>query len=295
MFRSYRNDWQRRDSAAFAISEQQLEFTEYVPEGFGTSDANIISDKILDVFDFKYGKGVPVSAVNNTQLKLYGLGAYLKYSWMYEIEIIRMTIIQPRLGSVTTDEISVKDLLFWAENKVKPKAEQAFNYKGSFVPGDHCGFCKGKVGCKALAKYNLEIAKHEFMDPNTLTDEDTSDILSRAKMFKSWIKAVEDNALDQAVNHEKTWPGFKVVSGTSRRTISDPDEAVKILKKDGYDESMLYKPKQLEGITALEKLTGKKHFTELLGGIIVKPPGKPALVPESDKRQSINSAAKDFK
>lgn len=282
---------QKRDTSAILMPEQKLDFSEFVPEGFGTGDAIIIGGGVIEVIDLKYGEGVPVDAQDNPQLRLYGLGAWNSYKILYDIDTVRMTIVQPRLGSVTTDEMSVDDLVKWATEEVKPKAEMAWRGEGEHVPGDHCRFCKAKPRCKALADHNMEMAKHDFILPHKLTDEDIADILSRMDRLADWVKAVKEYALDQAENHNKHWPGWKLVEGRSNRKITDEDQAIKILVEEGISEPLLYKPREVLGITALEKLVGKKKFTTLLDEIIEKPPGKPTLVPESDKRPALNTAA----
>jgi len=287
----------KEDPAAILMLEQKLDLSEYIPEGFGTGDAVIIHNNVLEVIDLKYGKGIPVRAKDNPQLKIYGLGAYGTFSMIYDIDTVITTIIQPRLDSITTDTMSVDELLEWAEKEVKPKAELAWKGEGEYMPGEHCQFCRGKNRCKALADKQLEIAKYEFKDPNILTDDDIVDILNRVDDLTKWASNVKKYALEQSENHGKKWPGYKLVEGRSTRKISDPDKLVKVLSKE-YDPVLLYKPKEMLGITALEKLVGKKHFIEVAGKYIVKPPGKPTLVPETDKRPEINtnkSAQADFK
>jgi len=282
---------QKRDPSAVMMAEQRLDFSAWVPEGFGTGDILIIGGGVIEVIDLKYGKGVPVDAEDNPQLRLYGLGAWNAYNILYDIHTVRMTIVQPRLSSVTTDEISVEDLLRWVNEEVAPKAKLAWAGEGQHVPGDHCKFCKAKPRCKALADQNLEMAKHDFVLPHKLTDAQIADILSKVDRLADWVKAVKEYALDQAVNHGTKWPGWKLVEGRSNRKITDTDEAVKILINDGVAEPLLYKPREVLGITALEDLVGKKKFTKLLDHIIEKPPGKPTLEPESDKRPELNTAA----
>lgn len=282
---------QKRDPSAVMMAEQRLDFSAWVPEGFGTGDILIIGGGVIEVIDLKYGKGVPVDAEDNPQLRLYGLGAWNAYNILYDIHTVRMTIVQPRLSSVTTDEISVEDLLRWVNEEVAPKAKLAWAGEGQHVPGDNCKFCKAKPRCKALADQNLEMEKHDFVLPHKLTDEQIADILSKVDRLADWVKAVKKYALDQAVNHGVKWPGWKLVEGRSNRKITDTDEAVKILVNDGVAESLLYKPREVLGITALEDLIGKKKFTKLLDHIIEKPPGKPTLEPESDKRPELNTAA----
>lgn len=280
-----------RSIDAILMLEQRLDFSHWVPEGFGTGDVIIIADGTLEVIDLKYGKGVPVDAEGNPQLRLYGLGAYAAYNILYDIETVRMTIIQPRLDSVTTDEITVKELVEWADEEVRPKAQMAWDGEGEYIAGDHCKFCKGRNRCKALADQNLEMAKYEFALPNTLTNDDIAEILQRVDALTSWAGSVKDYALDQATNHGVKWPGWKLVEGRSNRKYVDDDQVLQVLINEGYQEPLLYKPREVLGITAMESVVGKKKLTELLGDLIIKPAGKPVLAPESDKRNELNSAA----
>ena len=290
------NEARSQTSDAVLLLERKLDMSAYVPEGFGTGDAVIIADHTLHFGDLKYGKGVPVSAQENKQLKLYGLGALEEFDHLYDVREVCLHIIQPRLDSISSFTISAEDLRAWGRDVVKPLATKAFNGEGEFAPGDHCRFCKVKPVCKALATYSLELARHEFQDPAVLGDDDISDVLNRADMFTNWLNSVEAYALDQAVNHGKKWPGYKVVEGRSNRVYSDSDKVAKLLMDKGFSEEIIY-TKKLNGITALEKEVGKKEFNALLGQLIIKPAGKPTLVPESDKRPDYSSAqgaAADF-
>lgn len=289
-------DAKARTKDALLFLEQKIDLTEFIPEGFGTSDAIIIADGILDVVDLKYGKGVPVSAEGNKQMMVYALGALIAFDLMFDIHTVRMTIYQPRIDNVSTWEISVKDLREWAETELRPRAKLAFDGAGEFVAGKHCRFCKARGVCKANADYNLQLAKYEFKEAEMLKGEDISDILDRAKLFRDWLNGVEDYALDQAVNHGKKWPGYKIVEGRSNRKYSNEDAVAKVLTEKGYKEDMFYE-KSVVGITKMEKALGKDVFTALLSPLIIKPTGKPALAPLSDKRPAFNSveaAAIDF-
>lgn len=280
---------------AMLFLEQKLDMTEWVPDGFGTGDVVIIADGTLDFTDLKYGKGVAVYAENNKQLMLYALGALHAFDFMYNIEIIRMTIYQPRINNTSTWEISAVDLKVWAETELKPKAAMAWEGIGEYVPGVHCQFCKAKAVCKALANENLQMAKYDFRDINMLTEEEVADILNRADMFTDWIKAVEDHALAEALAG-KEWPGYKLVEGRSNRKYSDEDAVAAKLLKQGYAEDEIYN-KKLVSITALEKELGKKEFASMLGDLIIKPAGKPCLADVNDKRpvyNKISSAVNDF-
>jgi hypothetical protein len=283
---------------ALIYLEQRLDMTAYVPEGFGTGDCVIIADGVMDIIDLKYGKGVLVSATDNKQMMLYSLGALREFDFMYDIRSVRMTIFQPRLDNYSTFEMTVDDLMTWAENELKHKAALAFKGEGEFIPGKHCQFCKAKAVCKALADYILELAKHDFAAAETLTDDDIADILDRAGAFKNWIKAVEEHALSEATEHGKRWKGYKLVEGRSNRKYVNEEEVAKTLLASGYKEDTIYAPREILGITAMEKAITKAAFAEKLKGLVIKPQGAPTLVPLGDKRPALNSAdaaANDFK
>lgn len=270
--------------------EQKLDMTDYVPEGYGTGDVVIIADGVMDMIDLKYGKGVPVSAVENRQMMLYALGALREFDFLYDIQTVRMTIYQPRLDTISVWEISVNELRQWAEVELKPRAAMAFEGKGEYAPGTHCRFCKAKAVCKANADKNLEIAQYEFKDNALLSDEDITDILNRAEQFSQWLSGVQEHAFNEALNGKK-WPGWKLVEGRSNRRYADQSAVADKLIKEGFKEETIYKPKELLTITAMEKAITKKVFDATLSDLIIKPPGKPALVPESDKRPELNSVA----
>lgn len=272
--------------------EVRVDFSEWVPGGFGTSDVCICVDGVIEVIDLKYGKGLPVKADNNPQIMLYGLGAYYAYDMIYDFETARMTIVQPRLGDISTYEMPVADLVAWANEWVKPRAEMAMNGEGEFNPSeDTCQWCKARAVCKARAEKNLEIAKYEFADPNELTKEGLAEILAQAKEIEGWLKDVKEYSLEQVRDHEMTIPGWKLVEGRSNRKIKDEEGLMLILEAEGFEDDNILKPRSLETITKLEKIVGKKQFDELAGEYVIKPEGKPVLVPESDKRQALNSLA----
>ena len=278
--------------ALFKI-EQRLDFSEWVPDGFGTGDFVIIADGTMEICDLKYGKGVPVSAIGNKQMKLYALGAIAEFSFLYGIEKIKMTIIQPRLDSISTDEMEVEELLKWAEEELKPIAKLAYEGKGEFCAGDHCKFCRAKAICKARADKNMKLAQYDFQEPNTLDNNDIAFILGKADELINWAKDVQEYALDQALQGEE-FDGFKVVEGRSNRKWTDEDKIGKILLGQGFLENIIY-TKKLTGITNMEKAIGKKEVNRLLGDYIIKPQGRPTLVTISDKRPVYNSAEVDFK
>lgn len=268
--------------------EFRLDFSTYVPDGFGTGDMVIVSDRSLEICDLKYGKGVPVSAKGNTQMRLYALGAVEEFGMLYAFDTVHMTIIQPRLDSVSTDALSAGMLLDWGRSII-PVAKLAYDGKGDFQAGDHCRFCKFRPRCKALAAYMAE--KTALRKKQTLTDIETVAILQAAKDIKRWLTDLEDYALGKALDGYD-WPGMKLVEGRSKRVITDPDAAAAALIDKGFDADAVYKPRELQTLTALEKLVGKKSLAEALGDIIEKPDGKPTLVELSDKRPPLNVTAK---
>jgi hypothetical protein len=281
---------------AVIMLEQRLDFSEWVPEGFGTGDVVIVADGYVEVIDLKFGKGVAVSAEGNTQMQLYALGAYSILSMLYDIDTVRMSICQPRLDDISGQEMSVKELLAWADGVVKPTAAKAIKGEGEFAAGDHCRFCRAKATCRARAEANLELAKYDFQDTFLLSDDEIADILSKAEKLQAWAADVQAYALDQAANHGKKWPGWKLVEGRSNRKYTDEKQVMDILKGAGYEEDK-YAPRELIGITALEKEITKKKFGELLSNHVIKPTGKPVLVLETDKRpeiSSVQSAVNDF-
>lgn len=284
------NEARARSSDAEAMIEARLDFSRWVPDGFGTGDMVIVADGILEVIDLKYGKGVPVSAVENTQMRLYALGAYDVNEFLYDVKSVRMTIVQPRLDGVSTDEMALEELLDWGE-EIKPIAQRAFRGEGECTPCDYCNFCKARHTCRALADTCLTAFYKDGGKLNQLlTDREVSDILAMKDLITKWIKGVYDFAYEKALSGEKQWPGYKLVEGASRRTITDPEAAAKTLLDNGYKEEDIFKPRELEGITNLQKVLGKKGIAEYLGAYIDKPEGKPTLVPDSDKRPAINTA-----
>lgn len=273
--------------------EEKLDFSMYVPKGFGTGDCIIIADGEMEIIDLKFGKGVEVSPINNPQLKLYALGAYEKYGFIYGIEKIIMTIAQVRLNNISSWTITADMLENWAEKELKPKADIAYKGKGETVPGNWCTFCKVRHTCRARAEMNLGTFKKYNKDPKLLNDKEIAEILGQASDIQKWAKEMQDYALDEALKGTK-YPGFKLVEGRSNRKIEDEEGLAKLLLQEGYEEEKIYKPKALEGITKLEKLVGKKKFAELVEGFVVKPPGKPTLVSEDNKRPELDSVEEDF-
>lgn len=275
-----------------ALVEERLDFSRWVRNGFGTGDMVIIGDGVLEIVDLKYGKGVPVSAEGNTQMQLYALGAIEQYGYIYDFDHVRMSIFQPRNGGLSTQLMSVEELLAWGES-IKPIAELAYAGKGDFKAGDHCRFCRAAAQCKALSEYNMELAKLEFKDAGLLTDDEVAFVLSRVDGLVRYAEKVKTFALDEALKGHR-WPGYKVVEGRSDRKIGDEAKAVTLLRKAGYSDDVIYKPLEIQTITNLEKLVTKKKFAALLADVITKPPGKPALAPVDDKRPEYSPAAMEF-
>lgn len=274
--------------------ETRLDLTTYVPGSFGTCDCLIVSDEKLHIIDFKYGQGVLVDAEENPQMKLYALGALDIYDGLYDFKEVVMTIFQPRRENVSTWTESVEELRRWAEEELKPKAELANAGEGEFCSGDWCLFCKAAVKCRARAKEKLELAKQEFSLPPIITDEEIEEILPKLADLTKWANDILAYATDAALNHGKSWKGFKMVEGRSNRRYSDEDAVIKAAKDAGYTD--IFRT-SLITLTEMEKLMGKKKFKEILGGLVIKPQGKPALVPDTDKRPAItgNDAKSDFK
>jgi len=282
-----------RSSDAVVLLEEKLDYSEWTAPGqTGTGDVVLIADGTLELIDLKYGKGVPVSAVGNPQIRLYALGAWAAYSYLYDIREIQMTIYQPRLDDISTDIITIEELLGWAENIVKPAAKLAFEGKGDFRPGDHCRWCKIKATCRARADENMKALAYEFRDPALLALDEIGQILHIAQQLAAWAKDVEDYAHERALAGERV-PGWKLVEGRSNRTITDKEAARAKLEAAGL-EADRYLKTDLLGISELEKRIGKKELAALIGDLIQKPPGKPVLVPETDKRPELNSVEADF-
>lgn len=271
------------------LIEQRVDFSRWVEQGFGTSDAILISDGTLHVVDYKHGLGVLVEADNNPQMMCYALGALELFDAIYDIDTVAMTVYQPRRQNVSTFEMSKVDLYRWADEVLKPTAELAFAGDGNFLCGEWCGFCKAKHECRARAEANLMLAQYDFKLPPLLEDTEIEVILSRADQLVSWVNDIKEYALQQAISG-KEWTGFKLVEGRSNRRYTDEAAVTQTVTNAGFDP---YERKLL-GITAMQKLLGKSRFDELLSAYIEKPQGKPTLVPESDKRPVMNNAKTDF-
>ena len=275
------------------LIEQRLDFSCYVPDGFGTGDCIIVADKLLHIIDFKYGQGVLVDAEKNPQMMLYALGALRIFDCLYNITEVSMSIYQPRRENVSTWTISVKELDEWAEKTLKPRAELAFKGEGEYCPGSWCQFCKAAVKCRARAEAKLQLAKYEFAQPPLLSDAEIGDIFGKLDDLTKWSNEIIAYAQDAAVNHGKQWPGYKLVESRTNRKYTNEDAVIDAAHAAGYTD--IFK-KSLISITEMEKLMGKKTFAEILGGLVIKPQGKPTLVPASDRRPAITAtgAEQDF-
>lgn len=264
--------------------EARLDFSHIVPDGFGTGDCIIIGGDTLHVIDFKYGKGVSVSAEDNPQMKLYALGAINKYSMLFAINTIKLVIVQPRLDNISEWEISATDLMAWGED-IKPIAQLAFDGNGEFNAGEHCKFCRAKAQCRARTDTMTALEAFELKKPPLITDDEVGDILKTAQTLKAWVTDLEEYALKALLSGKKI-QGWKAVEGRSNRQFDNTDKAFETIKASGIDEALLYERKPIT-LAAVEKLLGKKDFTELLSEHVIKPPGKPTLAPETDKRDAI--------
>lgn len=280
-------------SDPLVLIEQHLDFSKYVPDGFGTGDCVLISDKALHIIDLKYGMGILVNAEQNSQMMLYSLGALEIYDSLYDIDEVSMTVFQPRRDNVSTWTIPADELRDWAENELRLKAELAFKGEGEYCPGDWCTFCRAAVKCRARAEEKLKLAQSEFRLPPLLSDAEIEDVLGKLNDITKWANDLLAYATDAALNHGKEWSGYKVVAGRSVRKFKDEDAVAEAAKVSGYKD--IYR-QSLITLTEFEKLMGKAKFNEVLGGLVYKPPGKPTLVPVSDKRPAINvsNANKDF-
>lgn len=275
------------------LIEQRLDFSCYVHDGFGTGDCLIIASPRLHVIDFKYGLGVLVDAYQNPQMMLYALGALRIFDCLYDITEVSMSIYQPRRENVSTWTISVDDLMDWAENTLRPKADLAYKGEGKYAPGSWCQFCKAAVKCRARAEAKLDLARFEFAQPPLLTDAEIEEILGKLEDLTKWANEIMAYAQDAAINHGKEWAGYKLVESRTNRKYTDEEAVAHAAASAGYRD--IYK-KTLIPITEMEKLMGKQTFKEVLGGLVAKPAGRPTLVPASDKRPAITTtgATHDF-
>lgn len=284
------------DQTPYVAVEKQVDYSHVAPEGFGTCDCIIIGGGTMHIVDFKYGKGVHVSAGGNPQLKLYAAGALKTYGMLYPIKRAVMHIVQPRIDNNSRVELLTEDLELWIK-QIRPRAEQAYRGEGEFRPSEEtCRFCRARNTCRARADKNLELAKEEFKMPPLLSNDEVGEILKRARDIKQWVIDLEEWTLKELLKGG-TVEGWKAVEGRSTRTFADQEKAFEILIGSGVDEALLYERKALT-LTGVEKLIGKKEFSELLADQVIKPQGKPTLAPQEDKREAITlrtSAEEDFK
>ena len=274
--------------------EQTVDFSKWVQHGFGTADALIVADDTLYITDMKYGVGCLVTAdgedgTGNSQLKCYALGAIDTFGDLYDINRIRLSIFQPRRDNVDTFELTKADLLQWADDVLAPIAKLAYEGQGEFEAGNHCQFCRVKATCRKRAEYAMELAKYEFADAPTLDESEIAEILPQIDTLVSWAEDIKAYALNQALSGVR-FPGFKLVAGRSNRKYADEAAVAKVVSEAGYDPY----DKRLVGITEMTKRLGKKRFEELLNGLLIKPEGKPVLVPATDTRPELNNAKNDF-
>lgn len=298
----------KRDKGAKYVLEEKVDFSNYVPEGFGSNDFMTVGDEVLKVIDLKFGQGVRVDADDNPQLKLYALGAVNKYSMMYDFEQIELHIVQPRLDHVSVYRLSVTELLDWAKGTLSERAKLAYAGEGELAAGEHCRFCPAKGTCRAVAKQALSAARLELLDVTegkaevpspatapTLAKEEIEAILPLLDQLSQWVSGVKEYALAEALRGTQ-WKGYKLVEGKSNRVITDKDELEfvllsaepKIERKDIYES-------KLRPLTYFEKILPKERFEALVKPLVDKPKGAPTLVPESDKRPAISSAAQAAK
>jgi hypothetical protein len=266
------------------LFEQRVDFSDWVPDGFGTADVVILSKHAIRVIDLKFGKGVPVSALDNTQLRLYALGAYSKFKEEYpDIKEVSYTIMQPRLDSISSDGTTIAKLVDWANYFVKPKAKKAWAGAGDFIPGDHCQFCRAKATCRARSDFNTEVSRLEFREPPLLSDDEVAEVLTKAQDLRTWVNDVEDYALTQAIEAKLIPPGFKLTTSITHRKISDHGMAAAVLVDKGMDPSAIWEQPKLKSIAALEKIGPSGQITAWLGDLVIRPEGQPKLVREKAK------------
>jgi len=286
------NQSRKNTKDAVLYPEIRVDFSDYVPEGFGTGDATLIEDSYLKIIDLKYGKGIQVDAKDNSQLMLYALGAIKELGFLgYKFKKVLLCIAQPRLNHFDTHVITVSKLIEWAEKTVKPRAELAHKGDGEFKAGDHCKWCKARVRCKTLSDYNLEMLKHDFSDPQLLEDDDLVHIRAISKQVTSWLESVNKYMTKEAKNG-KTFKGLKLVEGKSNRVWADKDKVKALLAEKGFEDDK-YLKSDLKGIGDIEKLVGKKEFPSMFQGLVIKPTGAPTLAPDDDKRPAIGDSIKE--
>jgi hypothetical protein len=272
-------------SDPIVLIEQRLDFSDWVPDGFGTGDCVLVADGTLHIVDLKYGMGVLVDAEENPQMKLYALGALRLFDALYDIREVSLTIYQPRRENISNWTTTVEELKTWAEDVLRERARMAFNGEGEYVPGSWCTFCRAAIKCRARAEEKLKLAQKEFRLPPLLSDDEIEAILEILPDLTKWANEISDYALDAAVNHGRQWKGFKVVEGRSVRKYKDEEAVAEAAREAGFND--IYR-QSLIPMTEMERLMGKSRFEEVLGNLIYKPAGKPTLVPASDRRPAMN-------
>ena len=288
---------QVKRNTATVLLEQRVDFSPWVPDGFGTADCIIIQGNTMDVIDYKYGKGVAVSAKDNPQMKLYGLGALNDYGFAFDVEIVRLHIYQPRLNNIDVYELSAEELITWADGIVKPTAEMAAKGEGEYTPGEHCRFCRHAGRCRALAQICTEYVNTHGMNASVevLAPWEVAEALAMESMITLWLKRVREYALTTMLDGGEI-PGYKVVAGRGSRGWADELEVAAALKAAGYSQEDITKTEILS-VAAMEKALGKKKVGELVGGQILSYTGAPTVVHQSDKRPVYDRTAeaqKDF-
>ena len=278
----------------FVSVELRVSLDHRVEGCFGTADLVVVDSKKVHIIDLKLGKGVMVDAEKNVQLMIYGLGVLDMLDCLYDIDTVELTIVQPRLEHLSTWEISAEELRKWGSEVFEPGAKMALAGEGTYSAGDHCRFCKARYTCRERANEYLKLAQMEFADPPLLSDEEVAEVLAKADALKKWAEEVYTYAQNEAIINHREWPGYKLVLGRSNRKYTDEEDVAKAATEAGYTD--IYKS-TLIGITEMERLMGKKKFSEILGAYVYKPDGKVTLVPDSDKREAINlaTAEADFK
>jgi hypothetical protein len=296
---------QHGEANVTVLLEQRLDFSRWVPQGFGTGDVVICVPGKIIIIDLKFGAGIYVSGLDNSQMRLYALGAYNRYNLLYDFSEVEAVIVQPRKDNISGQTINVDDIdgiLTWADELIVPRAAIAWaalqgdRSQARFSPGSHCSetFCKARFTCAARARYMLEIAEMPFSldEPDSLTVPQLESVVDRADLAIKWAKDVQGYLLTQASAGKIELQRYKVVEGRSIRTISDQQAAAKLLMSNGFKAADIYKEPELQGLGALEKLVGKKNLTELLGDLLTKPPGKPTLTSAQDDRPPVSREKK---
>jgi hypothetical protein len=274
------------EKTPYIAIEKRLDLTAYIPDGFGTADCVMIGERTLHIIDLKYGKGVPVSAEDNPQLLIYALGALEAYKMLFAIDTVKISIVQPRIDNTNSSAYSVTLLRDWGED-VKELANIAIKGEGDYVPGDWCRFCRARQQCRARADKNIELAFDVGKKPPLITNEEVGEYLRKGEDVAKWLTELQDYALAECLAGREV-DGYKAVEGRGSRAWLDMDAAFEAIIEEGTDEAMLYERKPLT-LAQVEKLMGKAHFADVAGEYVVKSPGKPTLVPSTDKRQAITN------